>query len=54
MGKNLELELQNLEKCFLDNGYTKESIEEIKTANEAETINDYIDNLQEEQGYWDC
>lgn len=51
---NLKIELKKLENIFLENGYTKDMVESIKIKNEANTISDFIDNLQEEQGYWDC
>lgn len=54
MSINLEKELKELEDCFMENGYTREMIDEIKMKNEAVTTSDFIDNLQSEQGYWDC
>ncbi len=46
--------LTELESLFLESGYTQEQIEEIKHADGAENIWEYIDNLESEQGYWDC
>ena len=54
MSNELENELEELEKCFKENGYTKEMIEEIKIKNEAVTTSDFIDNLQEERSCWNC
>lgn len=45
-------ELEELEKVFKENGYTKEMIEEVKYMNGAIEIEDFIDNLEEEQSNW--
>lgn len=52
--KTLEKELEELEECFKENGYTKEMTEEVKYKNDAETLDDFIDNLQEERSCWEC
>ena len=54
MSKNIKKELDSLEELFRQNGYTTEMIEEIKLADDADNAEAYIDNLQSEQGYWDC
>lgn len=54
MNNELENELKELEQCFKENGYTEELIKEIKMGDGAETTEEFIDNLQEEQSCWDC
>ena len=54
MSKELENELIELEKCFKKNGYTDEMIEEVKMQGEAETIEDFVENLDEERSCWGC
>lgn len=47
-----QYELEELEKVFKENGYTKEMIEEIKHIDGVTEIEDFIDNLEEEQSNW--
>lgn len=51
--KKLRKELKQLVRCLKNNGYTNKQIKEIKHIDNANTIADYIDNLQEEQCYWE-
>lgn len=50
--RNLAKELEELEKCFIENGYTKEMIQDIESQEGADTLEEYIDNLEEEQSNW--
>lgn len=45
-------ELEKLEKVFKENGYTEEMIEEIKHMDGAVEIEEFINNLEEEQSNW--
>lgn len=45
-------ELEELEKVFKENGYTEEMIEEIKYMDGAVEIEEFINNLEEEQSTW--
>ncbi|AJA42843.1 hypothetical protein [Clostridium tetani] len=45
-------ELRDLEEKFREVGYSEEAIEEIKYANGATEIEEFIDNLEEEQSDW--
>ena len=49
---NKEDELKALETEFINMGYFMKSIRSIENSNEAETIQDKIDNLKGEQQYW--
>lgn len=50
--RNLAKELEELEECFIENGYTKEMIQDIKSQEGADTLEEYINNLEEEQSNW--
>jgi hypothetical protein len=50
---NAEDHLMDLEKLFKEAGYTEQQIEEIKHVDEAETTEEFIDNLNEERSYWE-
>ncbi|QRI52154.1 hypothetical protein [Clostridium botulinum] len=45
-------ELRDLEEKFKEVGYSEEAIEEIKQMDGAIEIEDFIDNLEEEQSNW--
>lgn len=46
--------LKNLEIIFKENGYTEQMINEIKRADGALEISDFIDQLEEERSCWNC